>query len=52
MESQHSEDFSGRNLNWLISESPLVDGNHVIVTPEVRKPASLPLTRYPEKRFG
>ena len=26
-------DFSGRNLNWLISESPLVDGNHVIVTP-------------------
>jgi outer membrane protein assembly factor BamB len=27
------KDFGGRNLDWLISESPLVDGNHVIVTP-------------------
>ena len=27
------KDFGGRNINWLISESPLVDGNHVIVTP-------------------
>ena len=26
-------DFSGRNINWLISESPLVDGDRVIVTP-------------------
>src|SRR5438034_3090352 len=26
-------DFSGRQIPWLISESPLVDGNHVIVTP-------------------
>ena len=26
-------DFKGRNLNWLISESPLVDGNNVIVSP-------------------
>ena len=26
-------DFNGRNLRWLISESPLVDGNHVIVSP-------------------
>ena len=26
-------DFRGRNINWDISESPLVDGNHVIVTP-------------------
>jgi outer membrane protein assembly factor BamB len=26
-------DFSGRNIDWLISESPLVDGNHVIVSP-------------------
>ncbi|MGH9784996.1 MAG: PQQ-binding-like beta-propeller repeat protein, partial [Terriglobia bacterium] len=26
-------EFSGRNIGWLISESPLVDGNHVIVTP-------------------
>ena len=27
------KDFGGRNINWLLSESPLVDGNHVIVTP-------------------
>jgi outer membrane protein assembly factor BamB len=26
-------DFSGRNIEWLISESPLIDGNNVIVTP-------------------
>jgi len=26
-------DFGGRQLRWLISESPLVDGPHVIVTP-------------------
>jgi hypothetical protein len=27
------KDFGGRNITWLISESPLVDGNRVIVTP-------------------
>ena len=27
------KDFSARNIEWLISESPLVDGNNVIVTP-------------------
>ncbi|MBI2834234.1 MAG: PQQ-like beta-propeller repeat protein, partial [Acidobacteria bacterium] len=27
------KDFGARNTPWLISESPLVDGNHVIVTP-------------------
>ena len=27
------KDFGGRQLRWLISESPLVDGAHVIVTP-------------------
>jgi outer membrane protein assembly factor BamB len=27
------KDFGGRNIGWLISESPLVDGNNVIVTP-------------------
>ena len=27
------QDFGGRNLGWLISESPLVDGNQVIVSP-------------------
>ena len=26
-------DFGGRQIQWLISESPLVDGGHVIVTP-------------------
>jgi outer membrane protein assembly factor BamB len=26
-------EFNGRNINWLISESPLVDGNRVIVSP-------------------
>jgi len=27
------KDFGGQNIGWLISESPLVDGNLVIVTP-------------------
>jgi outer membrane protein assembly factor BamB len=27
------KDFNGSNPNWLISESPLVDGNRLIVTP-------------------
>jgi len=27
------KDFGGRQIRWLISESPLVDGPHVIVTP-------------------
>jgi outer membrane protein assembly factor BamB len=27
------KDFSGRNIEWLISESPLIEGNNVIVTP-------------------
>jgi outer membrane protein assembly factor BamB len=27
------KDFGGRNINWLVSESPLVDGNRVIVMP-------------------
>jgi len=26
-------DFSGRQLQWLISESPLIDGPHVVVSP-------------------
>jgi outer membrane protein assembly factor BamB len=26
-------EFGGRNIQWLISESPLVDGNNLIVTP-------------------
>jgi outer membrane protein assembly factor BamB len=27
------KDFNGRNINWLLSESPLIDGNMVIVSP-------------------
>ncbi len=27
------KDFGGRNIQWQLSESPLVDGNYVIVTP-------------------
>src|SRR6185295_17815610 len=27
------KDFGGRNINWLLSESPLIDGDRVIVTP-------------------
>ncbi|HWP43450.1 MAG TPA: PQQ-binding-like beta-propeller repeat protein, partial [Blastocatellia bacterium] len=27
------KEFKGRNINWLISESPLIDGNNLIVTP-------------------
>jgi outer membrane protein assembly factor BamB len=27
------QDFSGRQLRWLISESPLADGPHVVVSP-------------------
>jgi len=27
------KDFGGHNIGWLISESPLIDGNQVIVTP-------------------
>jgi outer membrane protein assembly factor BamB len=32
---QHNilKEFNGRNIQWLLSESPLVDGNMVIVTP-------------------
>ena len=26
-------EFNGQNPNWLLSESPLIDGDHVIVTP-------------------
>jgi outer membrane protein assembly factor BamB len=30
-------DFSGSNIGWLISESPLVDGDRVVVTPGGRQ---------------
>ena len=33
------QEFGGRNIDWLISESPLVDGNMVIVSPGGRDAA-------------
>jgi hypothetical protein len=31
--AQHLEDLADRSKRWLISESPLVDGPHVVVSP-------------------
>ncbi len=42
------EEFGGRNISWLISESPLVDGNMVIVAPGGRGAAVVAL----DKRTG
>ena len=39
------KDFGGRNISWLISESPLVDGNHVIVTPGGRNAGMVALDK-------
>ena len=33
MAAEHAADFGGRQLRWLISESPLIDGPHVVVSP-------------------
>jgi outer membrane protein assembly factor BamB len=38
-------DFGGRNIPWLISESPLVDGNQVIVTPGGRNAGMVALDK-------
>jgi len=38
-------DFDGRNPTWLISESPLVDGAHVVVTPGGRGAGLVALDR-------
>ena len=38
-------DFGGRNIPWLISESPLVDGDHVIVTPGGRNAGMVALDK-------
>ena len=37
--------FGGRNIQWLISESPLVDGNQVIVTPGARQAGMVALDK-------
>ena len=38
-------DFSGQNISWLISESPLVDGDKVIVTPGGRNAGMVALDK-------
>jgi outer membrane protein assembly factor BamB len=38
-------DFSGSNIQWLLSESPLVDGDRVIVTPGGRNAGIVALDR-------
>jgi len=39
------KDFSGSNIQWLLSESPLVDGDRVIVTPGGRNAGIVALDR-------
>ena len=39
------KDFGGRNIPWLISESPLVDGNQLIVTPGGRNAGMVALDK-------
>jgi outer membrane protein assembly factor BamB len=39
------QDFGGRNIPWLLSESPLVDGDRVIVTPGGRDAGMVALDR-------
>jgi outer membrane protein assembly factor BamB len=39
------KDFGARNIPWLISESPLVDGNNVIVTPGGRNAGMVALDK-------
>ncbi len=39
------KEFGGRNPGWLISESPLIDGNRVIVTPGGRGAALVALDK-------
>jgi outer membrane protein assembly factor BamB len=38
-------DFGGRNISWDISESPLIDGNNVIVTPGGRNAGMVALDK-------
>jgi outer membrane protein assembly factor BamB len=40
-------DFRGPQIQWLISESPLIEGDHVIVTPGGAAPAWSRSTRTP-----
>ena len=38
-------EFNGRNINWLVSESPLIDGNRVIVSPGGRNAGMVALDK-------
>ena len=39
------KDFNARNIQWQISESPLVDGNHLIVSPGGRRAGMVALDK-------
>ena len=45
-------DFRGHNIDWLISESPLVDGDHVIVTPGGPNATLVALDKMTGRRSG
>ena len=45
-------DFNGRQIGWLISESPLVDGNNVIVTPGGPRAGMVALDKMTGKTVG
>jgi outer membrane protein assembly factor BamB len=38
-------EFNGRNINWLVSESPLVDGDRIIVSPGGRNAGMVALDK-------
>lgn len=38
-------EFNGRNINWLVSESPLIDGNRIIVSPGGRNAGMVALDK-------
>ena len=46
------KEFGGSQLRWLISESPLVDGSNLVVTPGDRAPAWSSWTRSPGRPSG
>ena len=45
------KDFAGENINWLISESPLIDDDRVIVTPGGRNASVVALNKMTGKTY-
>ena len=45
-------DFNGRNPHWLMSESPLIDGAKIIVTPGGRGAGIVALDKTSGKKSG